>query len=224
MTPDAVATYLTEHPEFFEQYADMLAEIYIPHPLGGRAIPISERQILTLRERTRQLEAKLRDVIQYGQENDAIGDKVHRLAIVALGARTLDVLVAGVRFNLREDFAVPHVELRAWRPDGGACLAGVSTAATPTREYTASLTAAYCGPIVAQDTVEELFGEAASHLKSFCLVPLRHEAPFGLLAFASEDAQRFYPEMGTLFLQRIGEMVSTALVRHIDASALKATT
>ena len=36
--------------KFFEQYADLLADIYIPHPHGGRAIPISERQILTLRE------------------------------------------------------------------------------------------------------------------------------------------------------------------------------
>jgi len=28
---------------------------------------------------------------------------------------------------------------------------------------------------------------------------------------ASEDAQRFYPGMGTLFLQRIAEIVSSAL-------------
>jgi uncharacterized protein YigA (DUF484 family) len=216
MTPDAVATFLKEHPEFFEQYADMLAEIYIPHPLGGRAIPISERQILTLRERNRQLEAKLRDVMQYGQENDAIGDKVHRLAIVALGARTLEVLVAGVKFNLREDFAVPHVELRAWRPDGGACLPGMSTTGASTRGYAASLTTPYCGPSIPPATAEELFGESAPHLKSFSMIPLRQEAPFGLLAFASEDAQRFYPEMGTVFLQRIGEMVSTALMRHLD--------
>src|SRR4051812_11806217 len=74
MTPDAVASYLQEHPEFFEQYADMLAEIYLPHPHGGRAIPISERQILTLRERSRQLETRLREIIQFGEENDAIGE------------------------------------------------------------------------------------------------------------------------------------------------------
>ena len=40
----------------------MLADIHIPHPYGGRAIPISERQILTLRERCKHLETKLRDV------------------------------------------------------------------------------------------------------------------------------------------------------------------
>jgi uncharacterized protein YigA (DUF484 family) len=221
MTPDVVATYLKEHPEFFEQYAEMLADTYIPHPLGGRAIPISERQILTLRERSRQLETKLREVIQYGQENDAIGDKVHRLALVVIGARTLEVLVAGVRFNLREDFAVPHVALRAWRADGSAYNAQIPTASASTREYAASLSAPYCGSAAGPDAAEELFGDAAPHLKSFSHIPLRHEGTFGLLAFASEDAQRFYPEMGTVFLKRIGEMVSTALVPHLHAGETK---
>jgi uncharacterized protein YigA (DUF484 family) len=30
---------------------------------------------------------------------------------------------------------------------------------------------------------------------------------------ASEDQHRFYPELGTLYIERIGEMVSTALLR-----------
>jgi uncharacterized protein len=221
MTPEAVASYLKDHPEFFEQYADMFAEIYIPHPLGGRAIPISERQILTLREKNRQLETKLREVIQFGQENDSIGDKVHRLAVVAIGAKSLEVLVAAVTFNLREDFAVPHVELRAWRADGSAFNDHVRTANAATREHVESLQAPYCGPVVPAETVPELFGDAAPHLKSFSYIPLRNESTFGLLAFASEDAQRFYPEMGTVFLKRIGDMVGTALTRHFDAREIK---
>jgi uncharacterized protein YigA (DUF484 family) len=59
----------------------------------------------------------------------------------------------------------------------------------------------------------EVFGEAAPLLKSFSMVPLRSADTFGVLALASEDAQRFYPEMGTLYLKRIGEMVATALSR-----------
>ena len=33
----------------------------------------------------------------------------------------------------------------------------------------------------------------------------------GMLVLASEDKQRFYPGMGTVFLQRIAEAVSSAL-------------
>ena len=38
----------------------------------------------------------------------------------------------------------------------------------------------------------------------------------GLLVLASEDKQRFYPEMGTVFLQRIAEAASGALHPHIS--------
>jgi hypothetical protein len=49
-------------------------------------------------------------------------------------------------------------------------------------------------------------------LHSFAYLPLRaDEQSIGMLILASEDAQRFYPGMGTLFLQRIAEIVSCAL-------------
>ena len=50
----------------------------------------------------------------------------------------------------------------------------------------------------------------------FALVPLRFgEHCVGVLALASEDAQRFYPEMGTLYLLRIGELLASAMRRHL---------
>jgi uncharacterized protein YigA (DUF484 family) len=219
MTPDVVANYLKEHPEFFEQYADMLAEIYIPHPHGGRAIPISERQILTLRERSKQLESKLREVIQFGEENDAIGDKVHRLALALLGARDLATVISSVNYNLREDFAVPHVVLRAWTAEATAQSADLAAVSDATREFASSLTAPHCAAHPPEGASAELFGDAAPLLKSFAYIPLRATETFGLLALASEDGERFYPEMGTVYLKRIGEMVGTALLRNIDRGA-----
>ena len=47
-------------------------------------------------------------------------------------------------------------------------------------------------------------------------MPLRRDdTTFGLLALGSEDPERFYPEMGTLYVNRIGEMISAALVRDL---------
>jgi uncharacterized protein len=215
-TTDAVANYLQEHPEFFEQYADLLADIYIPHPHGGRAIPISERQILTLRERCKQLETKLREVIRFGEENDAIGEKVHRLALALLAAADGPTLVNAIDFNLREDFAVPHVALRVCRAHEGVAAGEVQPASDVTREYAAGLTAPYCGGHPPAEVVADLFGEIAPLLKSFSMIPLRIANTAGVLALASEDAQRFYPEMGTIYLKRIGEMVATALSRQLS--------
>jgi len=61
-----------------------------------------------------------------------------------------------------------------------------------------------------------LFGEAGAHLRSFSYVPLRDRETFGLLALASEDPQRFYPEMGTLYLKRMGDLIAAAVVRHLQ--------
>jgi uncharacterized protein YigA (DUF484 family) len=42
---EEIAKYLQEHPEFFEEYADLLTSVYVPHPHGSHAIPLSERQV-----------------------------------------------------------------------------------------------------------------------------------------------------------------------------------
>jgi hypothetical protein len=52
-------------------------------------------------------------------------------------------------------------------------------------------------------------------LRSFAYVALKGSQAFGLLAMASEDARRFYPEMGTLYLKRLGELGSAALARYL---------
>jgi len=214
MKPEEVAGYLKEHPEFFEQYADLLSEIYIPHPHGGRAIPISERQILTLREKYRQIEGKLREVIQFGEENDTISEKVHRLSVALLAASNIRGVLNAVYLNLREDFAVPHVALRIWGAASHAELPEFTPVSDASREFAGSLAGPHCGSHAMLDTAG-LFGEASAHLRSFSYLPLRDGETFGLLALASEDAQRFYPEMGTLFLKRLGDLVGAAIARHL---------
>jgi len=216
MKSEVVAEYLRNHPEFFEEYADMLAEIQLPHPHGGRTVSISERQILALREKTRQLESKLREIIEFGEENDAIGEKIHRLTLTLLTARDLPGALSAVYLNLREDFAVPHVVLRAWRAGENGALPEFAPVSAGIREFASSLTQPYCSGHAMVDTAT-LFGETAPHLRSFAYLPLRDETVFGLLALASEDPQRFYPDMGTLYLKRIGELVSAGLVARLAA-------
>lgn len=217
MNSEDVAAYLKEHPEFFEHYAEMMAEIHIPHPHGGRTIPISERQILTLREKSKQLEGKLREIIQFGEDNDAIGEKMHRITLALLGAPDLAAAAHAAEYNLREDFSVPHVVLRVWRAaaaDNMGDLPLFQPVSEATRDFAARLAHPNCSGQAAADTLA-LFGESAPLLKSFACIGLRDAETFGLIALASEDPHRFYPEMGTIFLSRLGEIVSAALARQL---------
>ena len=57
MNANDVAQFLRSNPQFFDQHPQLLETIVVPHPHGGRAIPLTERQIVTLREKVRVLEA-----------------------------------------------------------------------------------------------------------------------------------------------------------------------
>jgi hypothetical protein len=47
-------------------------------------------------------------------------------------------------------------------------------------------------------------------------MPLRRQTQvIGMLALGSEEAERFYPEMGTLYLGRIAELAAAALMAEI---------
>jgi uncharacterized protein YigA (DUF484 family) len=214
MNADDIARFLKANPGFFDQHPDLLESIYVPHPHGGRAIPLAERQLVTLRDKSKLLEGKLFELIRFGEENDAVGEKVHRLAVALLGARDFAGVVQALYFHLREDFSVPHVALRLWGrmlPESAPEGAPLSDAQ---RSLVAAMAAPQCGP-VAGNAFGDCFGDAHEHLRSLALVPLGAAAAFGLLALGSEDARRFYPEMGTLYLRRIGESLTAALAARV---------
>jgi len=206
MRAEDVAQYLQDHPQFFEGHTELLTQIALPHPHGGRTISLSERQLVALRDKNRELEKKLNELVRFAKENDALQHKVHEFAVALFAARDLATLQEMIPHLLREIFAVPHAALRLWRVD-------------PPSAETLAFAEAHAQPVclhqAAQDTAG-WFGEAAAQLHSFAYLPLHAGSEtIGLLVLASEDRQRFYPEMGTVFLQRLAEAASAALHPHL---------
>jgi uncharacterized protein len=210
MSPDDVAIFLRTHPEFFNKHPELLESINVPHPYGGRAIPLSERQTVALREKLKLLEGKLAELIQFGEENEAISEKVHRLSVALAAARDFPALAQSLYFHLREDFAVPHVALRIWGKAVPADFEEAREVDEAQQRHADAAAPAQCGP-AAGNPFLPWFGEAAEHVRSLALVPLGQTTVFGLLAMGSEDPQRFYPEMGTLYLRRIGELCAAGV-------------
>jgi uncharacterized protein YigA (DUF484 family) len=214
MTNDEIARFLRTHPKFFDQNPELLETIYVPHPYGGRAIALSERQTVALREKVKLLEGKLAEIIKFAEENDAIGEKVHRLSVALGGARDFPALAHSLYFHLREDFAVPHVALRVWGKSVPADFQEAEAVSEAQRQQAESMQAPHCGP-AAGSVFAAWFGEAAEHVRSLALVPLSQSAVFGLLALGSEDPERFFPEMGTLYLRRIGELCAAGVTARL---------
>ena len=201
-----VAQFLQDNPQFFEEHAELLSQITLAHPHGGRTISLSERQMLTLRERVKELEKKLHELLVFAKENDALQLKMHQFNCALFGPHDRTTLQSLVVTNLRDIFAIPHIALHLWKDDA------------PSPEV---LTFAdqHLHPVCTHHAMHDTlpwFGEAAAHLHSFAYLPLRvNGQTIGMLVLASEDKERFYPEMGTVFLQRIAETLGSAFHLHV---------
>jgi uncharacterized protein YigA (DUF484 family) len=214
MTSDEIARFLRTHPGFFDQHPELLESIHVPHPYGGRAIPLSERQTVALREKVKALEGRLMEIIKVAEENDAISEKVHRLSVALSGARDFPALAHSLYFHLREDFAVPHVVLRVWGKSVPVDFPEAEAVSEPQRSHAETMSSPQCGSATG-NPFAAWFREAAEHVRSVALVPLGQTSVFGLLALGSEDPQRFFPEMGTLYLRRIGELCAAGVTARL---------
>jgi uncharacterized protein YigA (DUF484 family) len=189
----------------------------VPHPHGGHAIPIAERQILTLRERNGDLESKLAELIRYGTENEATGERLHRSTLALFAAPDLETTLAVLYHSLKEDFGVPLVAVRLWgRVPEQSYLPELAATLAEIRDYADALRGPYCGPEAALG-IGDWF-ERGDEGRSFAFLPLRTTGTFGLLALGSPDPQRFHAAMGTLYLTRLAELASVAIDRFLPTA------
>ena len=215
MQENMVKEFLQKNPHFFEQHAGLLADIYLPSPHGSGTISLAERQQLAQRDKIRVLESKFAELIEIGRENDVISTKVHRLCLSLLASDQLSILIDMLFHCLKEEFHIPYASLKLWATAKNPTDAQLSVFqnVTPTlTEWAQNLKEPYCGQHPAED-VQQLF-DAGLSVNSYAVIPIRTLTTYGVMVLGSDDERRFYPEMGNLFISRIGEMVSAAIMRY----------
>ncbi len=217
ITPEQISEFLKLNPDYFVDHPEMLADITVPHPYSNQAISLGERQVLALRDKSRGLELKLREFIQFAEENDAIGDKLHKVALDLMHARSLEAVFQALALNLSESFSIPHSTLRVWAdqpPVDALDMPEFTPVSADIKVLMTGLIQPRCGPD-APDEIRAWFGSVGANQRSFALAPLREENLNGLLVLSSEDVKRFYPEMGTLYLTWLAELSGAAVSRFL---------
>jgi uncharacterized protein len=213
VTGGDVAAWLKANPDFFMDHADVFSAMRIPHPQGGHAISMVERQLISLRERNTQLEKQLSELIGYGQHNDGLIEKLHRLTLALLRAPNAEVTLDVINESMRSDFAIPYSAVRWWGGQIAETALDASTiCSVEFRNYIAGLDRPYVGPNAAHESRDWL-GDAAIQSRSFAYVPLADGTVSGVLMLASEDGGRFTPDMATDVLTRLAHLTSAALAR-----------
>ncbi len=207
---DAVARFLEQNPDYFQRHPDLLARIALSHEVGGRAVSLIEHQVKVLRDESRNLQRQLRELLGNARDNDTLTARIHRFAIAMVDARSLDDALDAASDILRQEFNLDGVRL---------LVRGHAGAVGDDRQLDELLARAkdgkpVCGEAPDAATLRALFGEHATDIKTWALVALGGALPFGALAVGSRDPYRFHAGMGTVFLTRIGELLTHALARH----------
>lgn len=210
-----VAEYLEKNPQFFSNHTSLLATMHLPNPHGSGTVSLAERQQAAQREKIHQIERKYSELLQFGIENDEKSNKVHKLTLSLLSASTLTDITKVLNDSLQNDFDILSAKIMLWaepRDNEDASLSVFDEIDDVSKNWTEALIEPYCGKLPDENLVSI---KTNADAKSYAITALEIGTPIGLLVMASEDEKRFYPEMGTVFLKRIGELLSAALSHHL---------
>lgn len=222
ITEEEIKAYLIANPYFFEQHANLLADIHLPSPHGSGTISLAERQQLAQRDKINALESRFTELVLNAKDNDEIANKIHALNISLHQAKNFNAIEQLVSHGLPEIFNLNDTCLRIWAnpvdPINHTNLV-FSEVAIETKTWVAALSQPFCGAPPAI-TADDWFLEPAASVAIIALhhYPIHAEIStqiIGFLALASDDKQHFYPEMGADFLNKIGAIFSAALSRHL---------
>ena len=209
----AIAEYLEQTPQFFEDHAELLGKIKLSSALGGRTLSLQERQMEILRQKIKTMEMRLAELTRLAQENYAISEKFQQWTRALLLARSDVDLPHALVDGLKTLFSVPHAALRLWQvaPEFSHTWFAAPVS-KDVRLFAGSLHAPFCGW---NDEYEAAtWFDDNPTIQSIAMLPLRVGAApdvFGMLVLGSADPQRFTADMATDFLVNIGTTSSAAL-------------
>jgi uncharacterized protein YigA (DUF484 family) len=211
---DGVATYLRRHPNFLNDYPELLEILQPPkrHQHGEAVVDLQSAMIERLRSENRRVNESQADLLATSRANMTTQSRIHAGVLALLEATTFENLIQAITTDLAVLLDVDVVALCVEAPDSHPRrdVAGVHMLAAgevdailgPSRDIVLAPLAHGLNP---------LYGAGASLVQSEALLRLRPSAraPMGLLALGSRVEGRFDPSQGTEllgFLARILEL------------------
>jgi len=203
LTEDVVAQFLMDHPDFFQQYPELLGRIKVDTPERG-VVSLVEVQVSKLRDRIGDLEEEITQLMSLAAKNDRLfhdfanvqkqllmcEDFSQAAKVIEQKAQSLN-LTAHIKII---DHSHPkyHVDKTALDNFIKKFLNGHSAYLGRLRQAERDKLLAYGG-----------LNHSSTELGSFAVLPLGQSTPMGIIAFASHDGGHFEPNMDTLFLEQL---------------------
>lgn len=215
LTAIEVASYLRRHPEFLAEFPDIALTLAMPRDQGATT-SLASYQLEVLRDKNRDLNRRLHELIEIAHENEQLMVRVHSLTVALMREDKLGGSVRRVVASLTEDFHTDLVRLVLFRGASAdlpsadwLILAAGGAKELPAFAEFIQRNEPLCGRLH-QDKLDALFGKHVGEVLSTVLIPIDG---VGILAIGSHDANRFHPGMGTVFLKLIAEAIAAAVAR-----------
>jgi uncharacterized protein YigA (DUF484 family) len=222
---EVVATYLRKNPEFLEEFPDVLETLHLNHS-SGVAVSLIERQVEQLRQKNQDLGRQMNQLSHVAAENEQLMTRLHQL--------TLELMLIGPRKeffthlgnSLLNDFNADILQICLFDQDiateAGEDVKHIHPDDSEMESFQAYLDKdkSICGRL-GESKLEYLFGSKARWVQSTALVPLGEKGEYGIMAIGSSDDARFYPGMGTLFLDLLANVISSNLANGGELEQLR---
>lgn len=210
--------FLLRHPEVMTQ-----ATVGLPKQQDG-ATSLASYQIDVLRDKNKALTKKIHTLIMHADANEQLVARIHALVVALFRASSLHEAISMLLASLVEDFNVDQVvlmlgthELAKVSQNIDDHMPGYVGVNENSAEWQVVQPLLAGGEVLTGRLnplhVERLFGSVAESIQSMAVMPLEF---LGVLAIGSEDPQRFFPGMGTLFLELLAGTLVAALHRRWD--------
>ncbi|OGT84009.1 MAG: hypothetical protein A3G96_03105 [Gammaproteobacteria bacterium RIFCSPLOWO2_12_FULL_52_10] len=212
ITAPEVADYLRQHPEFFNDYQDLLNELRVPHQ-SGDAISLVEKQLKVLREQNKQARKRMVALIEIARHNEELARRMHQLVLTLMDAANAREIFTILYENLKKNFKADRVAIRVFANPAfidsfaGEEFAGRDLAEQKLFKSVIEKRLPISGKLKRQQQVF-LFGDGGDAIQSAVIVPLHGEDWGGVLVIGSHDPEKFQENMGVELLANLAKVLS----------------
>jgi uncharacterized protein YigA (DUF484 family) len=212
---EVVANYLRRNPGFLADFPDVLEALQLDHA-SGSASSLIERQVSQLRKKNHELTRQLSQLMHVATENEQLMSRLHQLTLELMTIANPGVFFQHLARSLLDDFKADILRIFLFDPEMAKLeseyVSWADRGDENLQQFHAQLEKnhAICGRL-SESKLTFLFDSRARWVQSTALVPLGDKGGDGLMAIGSSDPARFYPGMGTLFLDLLGDVISRSL-------------
>lgn len=218
VTAEQVAQYLHENPDFFINRDSLLAEITLPHE-SGKAISLLERQVKILRERSIESRHNLNILMENAKYNDQLFNVTRTLILALLMENDVSQIASATEANLNTQPGIDASSVILFSADD---LHNVENTRIESADFlqkdfpTLIRDRKTICKSIEKETANFLFPHRVTGVRSVALCPIGRERMLGVLAVGNKSQDYFNPDLDTLFLDFIGEVLESIILRRIN--------